>query len=81
MGTTGRPVARVVTPQRYNEAGFRKDPNSVLIAPLWGGPVYEWDTRVDSALDFACGVAGRDLTEAEWTEQFGDRPYRDVCST
>ena len=35
------------------------------------GPVQEWDTRVDNALEFACRVAGRDLTEAEWTEQFG----------
>ena len=78
-GETGLPLARVVMPQRYNEAGFRSDPTSVLIAPLWGGPVYEWDTRVDSALDFACAVAGRDLTEGEWTEQFGDRPYQSVC--
>ena len=77
---TGLLVARVVAPQRFNEAAFRHDRNSVLIAPLWGGPVQEWDTRVDSALEFACRVAGRDLTEAEWTEQFGDRPYRHVCS-
>ena len=79
-GATGLLVARVVVPQRFNEAGFRKDPSSVLIAPLWGGPVYEWDTRVESALAFACRVAGRDFTEAEWTEEFGDRPHQHVCS-
>jgi WD40 repeat protein/DNA-binding SARP family transcriptional activator len=78
-GATGLLVDQVVTPQRFNEAGFRKDPNSVLIAPLWGGPVYEWDTRVESALDFACRVAGRDFTDAEWQENFGDRPYQETC--
>lgn len=76
---TGRLLARVVTPQRFTEAGFGREANSVLIAPLWGGPVYRWDTRIEIALGFACRVAGRDLTAAEWTEQFGDRPYRDVC--
>jgi hypothetical protein len=46
---------------------------------LWGGPVLEWDTRVEDAVDFACAVAGRDFTQAEWTEQFGDRPYQQAC--
>jgi WD40 repeat protein len=78
-GATGRLIAQVVTPKRFNEAGFRRDPNSVLIAPVWGGPVYEWDTRVESAVEFACRVAGRDLTKAEWTEQFGARPYQHIC--
>ena len=79
-GVTGEPIARVATPQRFNEAGFGREPNSVLIAPLEGGPVQMWDTRVQSALDFACRVAGRDFTEAEWVEQFGDRPYQRVCA-
>jgi WD40 repeat protein/DNA-binding SARP family transcriptional activator len=79
-GSTGRLIAQVVTPKRFNQAGFRRDPNSVLIAPVWGGPVYEWDTRGESAVGFACRVAGRDLTKTEWTEQFGARPYQHVCS-
>ena len=76
---TGRLLARVVVPTRYTVPAFRTEEDSVLIAPLSGGPVLEWDTRVEDTVDFACAVAGRDLTEAEWTEQFGDRPYQQVC--
>jgi WD40 repeat protein len=77
---SGLLLARVVTPQFPVAAEFREDPNSVLIAPLWDGPVYEWDTRIDHAVAFACRVAGRDFTEVEWAEQFGERPYQRVCS-
>ena len=78
-GNTGELLARVVTPQRVTEAGFGTDPWSVLIAPLFGGTVYEWDSRPDRAIAFACRIAGRDFTEAEWAENFGDRPYQHVC--
>jgi len=78
-GQTGELLARVATPQRFTEAGFGSDPNSVLIAPLWGGPVYEWDTRIEHAIQYACRMAGREFTESEWTEEFGDRPYRKAC--
>ena len=30
--------------------------------------------------DFACTVAGRDLTTEEWTRYLPDRPYRPTCS-
>ena len=36
---TGRLLARVVVPTRYTVPAFRTEENSVLIAPLWGGPV------------------------------------------
>jgi WD40 repeat protein len=78
-GATGRLVSRVVTPGRPNEAAFGEDQISVLIATEGGGAVHEWDTNVQSALDFACRAAGRDLSDAEWTEQFGDRPRQPVC--
>ena len=29
----------------------------------------------------ACRVAGRNLTETEWRDAFGDRPYRETCAT
>ncbi len=79
-GATGQLIARVVTPYRFNEAGFGRKPNSVLIAHLQGGPVHGWDTRVQTTLAFACSVAGRDFTQAEWLDHFGDRPYQRVCS-
>jgi len=78
---TGLLLARVVTPRYPVAAEFREDADRVLIAPLWEGPVYEWNTRVDNAIAYACRVAGRDLTEEEWAEQFGDRPPQRVCTS
>jgi WD40 repeat protein len=78
-GRTGELLARVVTTQIGTEATFTGDRDTVLIAPLWGGSVFEWDTRPDHAVEFACRVAGRDFTEAEWAEHFGDRPYQPIC--
>ena len=78
-GDTGRLLARVETPHRFTEAAFLEDPSSVLIAPLWGGAVYRWDTPIDDAVAFACRVAGRDFTAAEWTEHLGSRPHQTVC--
>jgi len=34
---------------------------------------------LDRALDFACQMAGRDLTEAEWEDFLPAQPYRPVC--
>ena len=78
-GDTGQLIARARTPDPLNTAGFGEDSTSVLIAPHGDGPVYEWDTDGDHALEFACRVAGRDLTEDEWADTFGDRPYRSTC--
>ncbi len=80
-GRTGELLARVVTPQLVTEATFTGDGDTVLIAPLWGGAVMEWDTRPEHAVEFACRVAGRDFTEEEWSEQFGDRPFQEICPT
>jgi len=78
-GDTGLLLARVPVPQRGMVAAFRHDPDSVLSVNIGMGPVYEWDTDVDHAVDFACRVAGRGFTEAEWSAQFGSRPYQEIC--
>ncbi len=44
-GRTGELLARVVTSQLVTEATFTGDGDTVLIAPLWAGAVFEWDTR------------------------------------
>jgi WD40 repeat protein len=41
--------------------------------------VETWDTRPEHWIDVACDIAGRNLTEAEWTESFPGRPYRPTC--
>ncbi len=76
---TGRLLSRLTTPERLPQAGFGADEDSVLIAGLWGGAVYQWDPDSDYAVDFACRVAGRDLTAVEWRANFGDRPYQETC--
>ncbi len=69
----------MTTPERVTLAGFGPDLESVLIAGEYGGPIFEWDTRPEHAAEFACRVAGRDFTEAEWADHFGDRPYQHIC--
>ena len=49
-----------------------------MIATDFGG-LYEWNTDPGHALEFACRLAGRDFTEAEWRQHFGDRPRQPTC--
>lgn len=60
-------------------AEFRPD-GTVLIVP-WGpeAAVYVWDPSPERAADFACRVVGREMTQQEWRDHFGDRPYQDPC--
>ena len=77
--STGEQLARLVSPIPTAVAEFGQDPNTIRIAAWDSGPIYEWDPRISTAVDFACEVAGRDLTEAEWHQTFGDRPYQETC--
>jgi WD40 repeat protein len=43
------------------------------------GEIAVWSSDVREWIDFACSVAGRDLTRAEWRDTFGSRPYRRTC--
>jgi WD40 repeat protein len=43
------------------------------------GKFLEWDPRPDAWVDYACNVAGRNLTQAEWAEFFADQPYHATC--
>ncbi len=60
-------------------AGFGADARSVMAVAEFGGPILRWDSRLEHALEFACRIAGRDFTEAEWATHFGDRPFRTTC--
>ena len=61
-------------------ATWLPDSRTVLIA-TYDGQVFTWDTDPESWVDAACGIARRDLTDDEWAEAFGDRPYADPCPT
>jgi hypothetical protein len=41
--------------------------------------IYRRDTRIEHALTSACQMAGRDITEPEWRDNFRGRPYRTIC--
>jgi DNA-binding SARP family transcriptional activator/WD40 repeat protein/energy-coupling factor transporter ATP-binding protein EcfA2 len=66
----GQPVAAA--------AQFIGDTHDVAIAS-YDGKVYRWDTDRERALEFACQMAGRDLTEDEWAQFLPAQPYRSVC--
>ena len=58
-------------------AHFAPD-GDVVIAYLGEGAIWPTDARVWQR--YACQVAGRDLTRAEWSDVLPDRDYRRVCS-
>ena len=59
-------------------AQFIGDTHDVAIAS-YDGRVYRWETDLDRAIDFACQMAGRNLTEEEWEEFLPAQPYQSVC--
>ncbi|HSU03856.1 MAG TPA: BTAD domain-containing putative transcriptional regulator [Nocardioides sp.] len=59
-------------------AQFIGDSHDVAVAS-YDGRVYRWETDLGRALDFACRMAGRDLTEEEWEQVLPAQPYRSVC--
>ena len=75
LGTVHPPRHGKVVPAA---AQFIGDTHDVAIASYDGG-VYRWETDLDHALEFACQMAGRDLTEEEWSQFLPAQPYRSVC--
>ena len=59
-------------------AQFIGDSHDVAIAS-YDGKVYRWETDLDRAIDIACQMAGRNLTEEEWEEFLPAQPYQSVC--
>ncbi len=59
-------------------AQFIGDTHDVAIAS-YDGRVYTWETDLERAIDFACQMAGRDLTEQEWEEFLPAQPHEAVC--
>jgi WD40 repeat protein len=59
-------------------AQFIGDTHDVAVAS-YDGRVYRWETDLERAVDFACQMAGRSLTEEEWEELLPAQPYQSVC--
>jgi WD40 repeat protein len=44
-----------------------------------GTQAYVWHTTLGRSIDYACRMAGRDLTADEWTTYLGDREQEQAC--
>ncbi|MFZ2012254.1 MAG: BTAD domain-containing putative transcriptional regulator [Nocardioides sp.] len=75
---TGRIEDTVTVPN--GEAGLGQFvPGTSDVAIASAGNVYTWDTRPEYALQFACRIAGRDMTADEWRTYVGTGPHFHVC--
>jgi WD40 repeat protein len=54
------------------------EPNGRLLIMLASNAI-EWPMNVNTWEQFACRVAGRNLTQAEWHYVLPNRPYRPTC--
>ncbi len=61
-------------------AGFLQGASDVLIASR-DGKVSVWDPRPEAAVEAACRIAGRELTEAEWHAYLPERDRQPVCGS
>ncbi len=53
--------------------------SDIVTIAAYDGSTYRWDTRIDQTIAYACTMAGRNLTNDEWNQAFGDRPYEKTC--
>jgi WD40 repeat protein/DNA-binding SARP family transcriptional activator/energy-coupling factor transporter ATP-binding protein EcfA2 len=78
-GDTAALLGSVRTPNhQIVSADFSTDGHTVVMGTYDDG-IYLWDTRLEHAIETACQMAGRDLTAAEWQQNFGARPYQKTC--
>jgi hypothetical protein len=69
---------RVRAADQTPEARALPDGHTLLITRP-AGHVLTWDLRPQHLLDFACELAGRAPTPAEWSNLIGTRKYHDTC--
>ena len=77
---TVTPISTMALPMASTASGaFLPDGRTTRFLDWFSGMAYDWDLSTDSAVEFACRAVGRDLTREEWTENFGDLPFRETC--
>jgi WD40 repeat protein len=77
--TSGEVLDSVPVPGGRLVAGqFRPGTKTVTILD-YTGHVYAWNTSAGRALDYACRMAGRDITADEWRTYVGDGHRVNVC--
>jgi hypothetical protein len=73
LGTLAGPLGPVV-------ARFTPD-GRYLVVLRGSGDAERWAVEPDAWSAYACRVAGRELTRAEWSEFVPDQDYRRVCGS
>jgi WD40 repeat protein len=78
--TTVTPTTTLAVPGSSSLTGaFLPDGRTARILDWGSGVAYDWELSRESAVEFACRAVGRDLAREEWTEHFGDLPFRETC--
>jgi hypothetical protein len=78
-GHTGELLGTITNPEQVlSNAAFVDNADTVVVVTYTDG-LYVWDTSHRHAVEFACAAAGRELSEAEWRQWFGSRPFRPTC--
>lgn len=55
---------------------FSADGRILAIGGQWA---YLWHLDIQDILPLACQAAGRNLSQTEWQQYLGDRPYQPTC--
>ena len=76
---TGELLSRFPLPVGQQATSARQRADGVVTVSAISGDTYLWDPSPSAAIDHACAVAGRDLTEQEWSDAFGNLSYRSTC--
>ncbi len=71
-------VQETVTPPGGGIGTFRRDSSHITIVNV-EGRVFDWNPSRTYAVEYACRIAGRDLTEDEWSRYLGSEPRFRVC--
>ena len=75
----GEVRSRFPLPVGLQVTGAQQGEDESVTVAASSGDTYEWDPTPAAGIEYACGVAGRDLTEQEWTDAFGNLAYQSTC--
>ena len=76
---TGREVARIKFDQTVSAVAFSPDGKRLLLGTQ-DGILRVWLWQDEDLVQLACSRLERNLSQIEWREYMGDRPYRPTCS-